>query len=182
MKMKIIDLFLKSLLIFIILIVINSCGSTKSSKSSDSMKQGDYLSYRMDLTNLEGDTIPMSSFKNKVLFINIWATWCPPCRKEMPSIQKLSDRLKNTDVQFILISPEESGKLSEFLISNGLQLPVYSISKGLPRVLSDEYIPRTFIVDRFGKIVHKHVGERDWNTAEIYDFISFLASAKVKKK
>jgi thiol-disulfide isomerase/thioredoxin len=180
MKKKLKELCLIFVFVISGLLTLSSCGSAKSSKIQEARNQGDYIPYIMELTDASGNTISMSSLKNKVLFINIWATWCPPCRKEMPSIQALYDRVNSPDVEFILVAPEDRNKLNEFLKSNDLQLPVYQITKGLPAVLSDEYIPRTFIVDKFGKIVHKHVGERDWNTAEIYDFISFLATSKVK--
>jgi len=158
-----------------------SCAQSGGSRRDDGKRQSDYLPYTLDLTDLNGNTVAMSSFRNKVLFINIWATWCPPCRKEMPSIQALADRMQNPEVEFILMSPEDINKLSEFLKNNNLQLPVFSLLKQLPPVLRDEYIPRTYIVDRFGKIVHKHVGERDWNTQEIYEFINFLANTKVRE-
>ena len=181
MKSKILSIYTSTLIIIISCIFFTSCGSGQTSRTSERVKEGDYLSYTLDLTDLKGDTVAMSSFRNKVLFINIWATWCPPCRKEMPSIQALADRIQNPDVEFILISPEDINKLSEFLKNNNLQLSVFSLLKQLPPVLRDEYIPRTYIVDRFGKIVHKYVGERDWNTQEIYEFINFLVNTKVRE-
>jgi len=181
MKSKILNIYTITLIITISCIFFSSCGSGQTSRTSGKVKEGDYLTYTLDLTDLKGDTVAMSSFRNKVLFINIWATWCPPCRKEMPSIQALADRMQNPDVEFILMSPEDTNKLSEFLKNNNLQLPVFSLFKQLPPVLIDEYIPRSYIVDRFGKIVHKHVGERDWNTQEIFEFINFLANTKVRE-
>ena len=181
MKSKILSIYTITLIIIISCIFFTSCSSGQTSRTSERAKEGDYLTYTLDLTDLNSNTVAMSSFRNKVLFINIWATWCPPCRKEMPSIQALADRIKNPDVEFILISPEDINKLSEFLKNNNLQLPVFSLFKQLPSVLIDEYIPRTYIIDRFGKIVHNHVGERDWNTQEIYEFINFLANTKVRE-
>ncbi len=169
------------LIVLILPALFGACGSSKSTTKSDMIREGDIIPYALTLTDLGGASVPMSSFKDKVLFINIWATWCPPCRKEMPSIQALHNRIQHPDVQFILISPEDINKLDEYLTQNNLDLPVFSISKQLPPAMQDEYIPRTYIIDRFGKVVHQHVGERDWNTNEIFEFINFLAATKVRE-
>ncbi len=171
--------FLFVLSSLIIIQLLNACSSGQNMRQADEPARGDFLPYVLDFTDLEGDTVRMTNFKDQVLFINIWATWCPPCLKELPSIQALSNRIDHPDVKFILLSPEDTSKLKEFLKNNDLDLPTYSLYKSLPPVLKDEYIPRTYIVDRFGKIVHKHVGERDWNTQEIFEFLNFLASANV---
>jgi thiol-disulfide isomerase/thioredoxin len=164
------------LLSFIIWLSIFAC-SSKSVKDSES-KQKDYLDYNINLIKVNGENISMNQFKNEVIFLNIWATWCPPCRKEMPSIEALKNRFDNS-IKFVLISPEKADVIIDYLSSSNLQLPVYRITQNLPPVLQDEYIPRTYIIDRFGQIVHKHVGERDWNTDEIYEFLSFLSGAQI---
>lgn len=167
-----------SFLIFAVCIFYG-CGA-KSQVSQNDKKNYDYLEYNFPMKDLTGNLTSLAEFKDKVIFLNIWATWCPPCRKEMPSIQNLKNRIQHPDVKFVLVSPEDPAKIKQFLQTNDLNLPVYTISNELPPVLRDEYIPRTYIIDRYGRIVRRHVGESNWNTQEIYDFITFLASTKVK--
>jgi thiol-disulfide isomerase/thioredoxin len=167
---------------FLVFLSIIACSDkTVTTVSQERNKQAEYLEYNLALKSIEGESISLNNFKNKVLFLNIWATWCPPCRKEMPSIEALKNRFDQNEVQFILISPEKSDIITDYLNQTQLHLPVYRIEQNLPSVLHDEYIPRTYIIDRFGQIVHKHVGERDWNTDEIYEFLSFLAGARIKQ-
>jgi thiol-disulfide isomerase/thioredoxin len=167
------------LLIYSLFLAHVSACSSQRAATAKPKNETDQLNYNVNLLSENNTTIPLSNFKNKVLFINIWATWCPPCRKEMPSIQNLSQRISSPDVEFLLISSEDLDKIVSFKKETDLRLPVYSLPGNLPPMLRGEYIPRTYIIDRFGKIVHQHVGEKDWNTEDIYGFINFLANVRL---
>lgn len=121
----------------------------------------------------------VDSFKTKIIFLNIWATWCGPCRMEMPSLQKLYDQFKDDrEIFFIFLSNENDNAetINKFLEKNKLTLPVY-LATNIPEGLEVSAIPTTFIVDQNSKIVFKHVGTADWNTPEA---VAFLKSLKKK--
>jgi len=111
---------------------------------------------------------------NKPIFINIWATWCPPCRAELPSIFKLQEKYKEK-VQFLLISPDESlAKLKQFGIDKGYKTVFYNASGVTPKALITGSYPTTYIIDSNKKIILKSVGAHNWNSEEIHKILDQL--------
>lgn len=132
------------------------------------------------LQPLEGSgRTSLLSYRGKVVFINIWATWCPPCRAEMPSIQELYDRLRDkSDVQFLMVSVDnESKSVQEYLRDEGYTFPVFMPVEAPPRGLADEGIPTTLILDKAGNVQTHHVGTADWNTPAVMQLIDKLRAA-----
>ena len=167
------------LIIFTIAILnILSCGGA-GKKTVDSSQTYPRVDYNWYLSTLEEKTVPFSEFKDKVVFLHIWASWCPPCLKEIPGIQQLYNTLNKGEVVFVIASSENKDKIQQFLITNQIHLPVYMIHGPLPQQFRNEYIPRTYIVDRFGKIVYHKIGQADWNTKEIKEFLHFLSNVRV---
>ncbi|GMO39906.1 MAG: hypothetical protein Ta2B_19700 [Termitinemataceae bacterium] len=124
--------------------------------------------FTLKLTN--GQSVTLSSLKGKVIFLNFWATWCPPCRAEMPSMEKLYQRFKDKGLEFIAVDiSESSSDVQKFLNENKLTFPVALDSD---HKVSDaygiRYIPTTFIIDRSGKIIIESTGGRQWDSAEIF--------------
>lgn len=119
---------------------------------------------------LSGTEFKLSSQKGKVVFLNFWASWCPPCREEMPSIQKLYNGFKGEKIVFAAISIDRGGKdtVAPFIKKNLYTFPVYLDQSGIAaskyEVLS---IPTTFIIDKKGNIAAKIVGAIDWNSDEV---------------
>ncbi|MFK5878116.1 MAG: TlpA disulfide reductase family protein [Flavobacteriaceae bacterium] len=104
------------------------------------------------------------SAKGKVVFINFWATWCPPCRAEMPSIQKLYTDYGDK-VEFVFLTNEmESDKVNSFLDKNKYSLPAFNSYTNPPKEFNVSAIPATFILNKEGKIVMHAVGAVDWNS------------------
>ena len=120
--------------------------------------------YRWTLTGMNGAQIRLSEFKDKVIFLNVWATWCGPCRMEMPAIQALHDSLKDEKVAFVLVSEEETETVREYIEEHQFRFPVYISGSSLPDEFQSDGIPATFIVDRQGHVVLKSIGASDWNT------------------
>ncbi|MDZ4715688.1 MAG: TlpA disulfide reductase family protein [Cytophagales bacterium] len=134
--------------------------------------------YQFTIKDLEGNKIPFDQFKDKVLFINLWATWCGPCRAEMPSIQKLYDRVDKDKVTFIMLSIDEDrnqNKVSDYLSRRGFTFKAYMPSGYLPRQLQVPSIPTTFIVAKDGKIVRKEVGTMRYDTSKFQKFLEDLS-------
>ncbi len=112
---------------------------------------------------MDGGTANFSEAKGKVIVLNFWATWCPPCVAEMPSFQKLYDDFGN-EVEFYFVSQEEEGPLKRFLEKKGYDLPVYRSLSYIPEQLVSNSLPTTYVISKSGDIVVEKTGAADWNT------------------
>jgi len=123
-----------------------------------------------------GDLLRVSDLKGKVAFINFWATWCGPCKAEMPSIEVLKDRFEgNEGIKFLLVEIEhEQEKAHAFLRDNGLDLPIYYPESQLPADWLTGAIPVTVILDKAGNLAARHEGMADYSRKEVYDFLNEL--------
>jgi len=129
------------------------------------------------LKDLDGKSWTLSSLKGKVVVVNFWATWCPPCRKEMPDLEILSKRFKDKGLVVLAISDEEAVKtVKPFIDKNGYTFPIL-IDTG--RTVNDKYkvdgIPKTFIYDRKGKLAAESIDMRTQG-----QFLKLLAKAGLK--
>lgn len=113
--------------------------------------------------DMNGNQHKLSDYKGKVLFLNLWATWCPPCVAEMPSIQKLYDKFKdNNQIEFLIISSEKAEKINAFIKKRGFTFPVKIAKYQLPDALYTKSIPTTFLISKSGKIKVKEIGAANW--------------------
>lgn len=130
------------------------------------------------LQDLQGNTVEFGSLKNKVIFLNIWATWCPPCVAEMPGIQSLYDKVKgNKNIAFVMLSVDQNGmeKVKKFIAKKGYTFPVYLPAGSIPAAFQTQSIPTTFILSRDGAIATKHSGMADYDSPKVKEFLEGLA-------
>jgi thiol-disulfide isomerase/thioredoxin len=128
--------------------------------------------FDVQLTSLDGNLVSLQDLKGKTIFLNFWATWCPPCIAEMPDIHQLYGRIDQNKVAFVMVSTDENQqKLHDFLKKKGYTFPVYQLAGNLPAVYSVNSIPTTFIISPEGQIVYQHVGMANYNTDEFKDFL-----------
>ena len=139
-------------------------------EETDKIYNGD-LSW--ELITYSGERVRFSDLQGEVIFLNFWATWCPPCIAEMPSIQNLYDDYYDK-VTFILITHEPEAKVKDFLKNNGYSLPVHSPYSQIPEVFDHRSIPTTFIISRSGEIVMRHKGATKWDGKKIKDILDEL--------
>lgn len=122
-------------------------------------------SWNWSLADLQSGVFQFRAFRGEVVFINQWATWCPPCRAEMPSIERLyrdySDRVK-----FVLLTSEDPLTVKKFLERQGYKFPVF-IGQTSGSALSTRSIPSTVIIGRQGEIVVSRKGSFNWNSRKI---------------
>lgn len=130
------------------------------------------------LQSLDGRETSLSAFEGKVLFVNLWATWCGPCVVEMPGIQRLYEQFPQEDVAFLLVSDEPPGVVEEFVDEKGWKLPLYVSDDERPSAFESRGIPATFILDRTGRIVFRHVGSARWDDESSVRFLSDLLEKK----
>jgi len=128
----------------------------------------------LNLVNQNGQIMSLSSLKGKVVVINFWATWCPPCIAEMPTVNQLYTQLR-PDADIVIIPVDADNNFSKsvpFMVKNKFVLPVYNTTSQIPEGLFAGALPTTVIIDKFGKIVFRHEGAADYTNKE---FIKYLA-------
>ena len=117
--------------------------------------------------DVNGNTINLQSLKGKKVFVNLWASWCPPCRREMPSIEKLAKSVDKSKVTFVLLSLDDHfDKAKAFAKKQQLSLPVYYPAENLPALFNVQGIPTTFIFDEGGTLFQRVDGGDNYDTEE----------------
>ncbi len=111
--------------------------------------------------------------KNKVVIINLWATWCPPCIAEMPDLQNLFTHYKD-EVDFYFISHEDTSVLQNFLGKKGFKLPVFQPLSPAPKLLKSNSLPTTFLISKKGEIHIKKIGAANWNSSSVHELLDRL--------
>jgi cytochrome c biogenesis protein CcmG, thiol:disulfide interchange protein DsbE len=130
-----------------------------------------------DFTVKDADrSVTLSQFRGKIVVLNFWATWCPPCVDEMPSLVKLQEKLKDKGVVVLGVSVDEDGDAyHQFLKDHGIDfLTVRDASQKSNDLYGTFKFPETYIIDRKGFMRRKFIGEVDWSDPEIVDFLSKL--------
>ncbi|MGB3608224.1 MAG: TlpA disulfide reductase family protein [Psychroserpens sp.] len=131
--------------------------------------------YNWKLTSSDGKALDFASAEGNVIVINFWATWCPPCIAEMPSLEKLYQRYKaNDEIVFLFVSNEENEVIKKFISKKNYSFEVYQPITAYPVQFDVTSIPRTFIIDKNGEIVVDKSGAADWNSERIHDTIDEL--------
>jgi thiol-disulfide isomerase/thioredoxin len=133
------------------------------------------------LASLEGKRVDLRNLKGKVVFINFWATWCGPCKEEMPSMEALHQQYRDKDFVFLTISVDYGGlsPVKEFIGKKRYTFPVLIDPKGETLDLFEvKGIPMTFVIDKKGRLRGKASGSRDWKSPEIIALVNFLLEEK----
>ena len=126
-----------------------------------------------NLTDLQGKSWRLQELRGKVVLVNFWATWCPPCRKEMPDLQALYDKYKDQGFIVLSISDEEAAKVAPFIAERKISYPiVLDPGRRANEAFAVEGIPKSFVYDRQGKLVAQSIDMRTRS-----QFQSMLAQA-----
>lgn len=125
------------------------------------------------LVNMNGKHVKLGDFDGEVLLVNFWATWCAPCRAEMPSLEKLYADY-GSKISFMLVTNEDIDPIREFLEQKNYSFPVWLTLSPPPSIMTTKSIPTTFIVNKQGKIVFNKKGAMDWNNKKVRDFLDTL--------
>lgn len=140
----------------------------------------------LELPTLEGGTLSLEELRGKVVLLNIWATWCAPCVKEMPSMQRVYEKHRANGFEILAVAVDREpgvrqpdgrieGLVSEFVERLGLTFPVVVDPTGdTERRFDTEYLPTTFLIDREGRIRVREVGGRFWDQEPYLDMVESL--------
>jgi thiol-disulfide isomerase/thioredoxin len=135
--------------------------------------------FRWTLMDLEGKSVDFAKFRGRPILLNVWATWCPPCLKEMPSIANLAANpsLKEKGVVFLCVSVDKSPEtLQGFMKDKSWGMTILqSDPNSVPPVFKTEVIPATFLIAPNGQIVSTEVGSAQWDDPTVVKFLEQLA-------
>ncbi|MGV8878915.1 MAG: TlpA family protein disulfide reductase [Sphingobacteriaceae bacterium] len=128
--------------------------------------------------NQAGEQINLSALKGKVVFINFWATWCPPCIAEMPSIHSLQQKF-DQNKQFVLLMVDVDNRLEQstaFMKTRNFKLPVVSSVGSISEDFISNTIPTTLILNKSGQVVFRHEGAADYTNRDFINYVDSLIS------
>jgi thiol-disulfide isomerase/thioredoxin len=141
------------------------------------------FNYNFKIKDLNGSVIDFKDFKGKTIFLNVWATWCGPCRVEMPSIQKLYNKVDKDKIVFIMLAVDEHKdfeKVVNYVKEKEFSFPVYVPHEYLPDQLMVRTIPTTFVISADGKIASQETGAANYDTDEFKTFLEGLTGGTDK--
>lgn len=138
-----------------------------------------------DLPTLDGKRMKLADLKGKLLFINIWATWCAPCREEMPSMQNLYKQLKGPNFEMIGISIDKDKEVSvaPFVKDLGITFPIlFDPESDTAKKYKITGVPETYLVIADGTIIHHLIGPSKWDKPEIVEALKGMIQSADKKE
>jgi len=136
-----------------------------------------YLAPDFSLRNLKGNYESLDSFRGQVVVLNFWATWCAPCRVEMPSFEKLYRRYRSEGVAVLAVTLDKNAgpKIKSFVDEYELSFPILLDEKGeVERLYPSMTIPFTYVIDREGRVVARVDGAKNWESNETFEAIEYL--------
>ena len=147
-----------------------------NSKIEEKTEESSLVPSNFSVKNENGEITETSQLRGKVVFINFWASWCPPCRAEFPSVQKLYDRYRsNEDMVFLTVNLDDEIILGKkYLQKEKFSIPFLVPDSSIPKELYNGSIPATTILDKTGKIRMHHSGMADYSKASFYKEIDGL--------
>lgn len=159
-------------------LALTACKGKSGEEINEGPKAPEKGEASVDVTinDLEGKTVTLSQFKGKVVILNFWATWCPPCREEMPSMDALYQKFKGKDLVMLAASIDENPKtVSDFMKKNNYTMPAYhDPNKKAGSVYGITGVPETFIIGKNGMIEEKIIGPVDWMKPDVIQFLDDL--------
>lgn len=156
--------------------LVSGCSKGKTDGPAKSVAEKSQVP-DISVVSLDNQQLTLSSLKGKVVLLNFWATWCPPCREEIPSMMKLNKFMSGKPYQMVCVSVDEGGKkaIEEFFKNSGFSLPAYLDPTGqAAKTYGITGVPETFVIDKNGILVKKVIGGLDWNSPEVISFLEDL--------
>ena len=142
----------------------------------ETKKEGSVNLSVIRFSDLRGNVIDLGDLKGKVIFLNFWATWCPPCRAEMPSINKLYNQFKN-DEKVVFIFADADGNLNKsgkYMADRKFEMPVYKLESNVPEQIFAGSLPTTIIFDKQGRLSFRHEGIANYADKKFVEFLNKL--------
>ena len=157
-------------------VYFSSTGSMQTPAPIQSVAVGD-AAPDFQLEDVAGNQVSLSSLRGKVVLVNFWATWCPPCKEEMPSMEKLNEIMAGDDFVMLAINAEADGRtvVPEFLAKTPYNFPILYDDKGVVQKLYGVYkFPESFIILKDGSVAEKIIGPLDWASPKTITYFKNL--------
>ncbi|PTX59855.1 thiol-disulfide isomerase/thioredoxin, partial [Kordia periserrulae] len=122
--------------------------------------------FQWNLVDTNGKVVNFQEMEGNIILVNFWATWCPPCIAEMPSLHNLHKDYGDK-ITFLFVANDTKEKVNTYLEKNNYNLPVYYATGNAPKEMQSNSIPTTFLIDDQGKIVMKEIGAANWNSTNV---------------
>lgn len=126
---------------------------------------------------MDNQQLTLSSLKGKVVLVNFWASWCPPCREEIPSMMKLNSFMAGKPFKMVCVSVDEGGKkaVEDYFRLSGYSVPTYLDPSGqAAKSFGITGVPETFVIDKHGVVAKRVIGGLDWNSPDVIAFLENL--------
>ena len=176
------------ILIFLILTTISSSSYSKEEKGinnsflKEELEDFELSKEKQNISDLkfkdnEGKEISFSDFQDKVLLVNFWATWCAPCIKEMPSLDRLKKKIsKNFDVIAISVDRDGGKKVKDFFNENKITNlgKYFDIKNSLAKEMNLIGLPTSFFINKKGDLIGYFQGDMEWDNDTVIEFINYL--------
>ena len=137
---------------------------------------------KFKLLNMDGKQVDLGKLRGQVVLVNFWATWCPPCRREMPSLQRLWLKLGKSKLQIVAVNVGEDADTALGYMGTLDTSPTFPIvfdkDSAVLRAWPVKGLPTTFVIDRKGHIIYRAIGGRDFDSPESIRFITELLASK----
>lgn len=147
---------------------------TGSLGNSEDKKNYPVADLNLKLRDINGNVLSLADLKGKVIFMNFWATWCPPCVAEMPAINELHKEMGD-EVAFVMLSMDQDfQKAIAYKERKEFGLPIYQPASQIPSMYGSSQLPTTYVIDAQGKLVMTHMGMADYNNQEFRNFLKSL--------
>jgi peroxiredoxin len=133
------------------------------------------------LHKLDGGAVSLANLRGKVVMVHFWATWCPPCVEEIPTLDKLNRSLMGKDFLMLAVNEDEdgAGNVAAFIQHNRLNIPVLpDPGSNVARLYGTYKLPETYIVDREGRVRYKAIGPRDWTDPANLQIVQNIIEAR----
>lgn len=147
---------------------------------SEINKNGTFLSdedYRFIMTTANNETMTLDDYRDSVIFINVWASWCPPCIAEMPTIETLYSELKDYEnIRFILLSmDEEQDRAVNFMEKRSFKTPYLFPASQFPAALKGTVLPTTYVISKEGQVIYEKQGLADYSSSVFRNWLVELS-------
>jgi thiol-disulfide isomerase/thioredoxin len=156
-------------MLLVLVFTLGACSNGEETNSNEGNLVGD-IAYDFTLENLEGNNESLSDYRGQVVFLNFWASWCPPCQEEMPDLDKFYADYKDENFMLVAVNvAEEKETVVNYLNENNFEMPVLFDKDGsLTKKYGVQGIPKTFILNKDGEIITMKSGAMTYEQMENY--------------
>ena len=166
----------KSIILVALLLLHATPGATAESLPAGIMRVNDITASELKLDNIDGEAYDLATTGGHWRFVHFWASWCGPCRREMPSIHRMTTLLEDSDIEFVIVNTAETeDEVFTFLgiVAPDL-VPLMDGDGRVTQVWQPRGLPSTFLVGPAGKIQYQALGGREWDQPAYIEFLRAL--------